>query len=232
MYPRWLWPAFALPGVVWLLILFVRPVLRRRRRRLRRRRSDPAHAVPAWNPLDWNFGWCRQVLTELRRAASTGTSSSARSGTSCSSLAGCILIGYPVAYYIARHAVADEEPAADPARAALLDQLPDADAGVGQPALAGRLRGPVPVGDAHQRPALPPRPGQRSDNYLGGAELHRDHRAGLRLHPVLHPAAVRLARPDRPLHLEAARDLGASPSARSCTSRCRCRSTGFLAAPC
>ena len=25
MYPRWLWPAFALPGVVWLIILFLLP---------------------------------------------------------------------------------------------------------------------------------------------------------------------------------------------------------------
>ena len=25
MYPRWLWPAFAIPGVVWLLILFLLP---------------------------------------------------------------------------------------------------------------------------------------------------------------------------------------------------------------
>ena len=25
MYPRWLWPAFALPGVVWLVLLFLVP---------------------------------------------------------------------------------------------------------------------------------------------------------------------------------------------------------------
>ena len=25
MYPKWLWPAFALPGVVWLILLFLVP---------------------------------------------------------------------------------------------------------------------------------------------------------------------------------------------------------------
>ena len=25
MYPRWLWPGFAFPGVLWLIILFVVP---------------------------------------------------------------------------------------------------------------------------------------------------------------------------------------------------------------
>jgi len=26
MYPRWLWPLSALPGVVWLLLLFLLPL--------------------------------------------------------------------------------------------------------------------------------------------------------------------------------------------------------------
>jgi putrescine transport system permease protein len=61
-------------------------------------------AVPAWNPIDWNTGWMTHVLHLLtpgnifwdvfvRTCAYVGLS-----------LAGCILIGYPVAYYLARHA--------------------------------------------------------------------------------------------------------------------------------
>ena len=29
MYPRWLWPVFAVPGVVWLILLFLVPFIDR-----------------------------------------------------------------------------------------------------------------------------------------------------------------------------------------------------------
>ena len=65
MYPRWLWPAFALPGVVWLLLLFLLPfyaVIG-----VAFGSVDPIllTPMPAWNPLDWNIGWFSQVLGEL-----------------------------------------------------------------------------------------------------------------------------------------------------------------------
>jgi ABC-type spermidine/putrescine transport system permease subunit I len=103
VYRRWLWPGFALPGVVWLIVLFVVPfyavlavafgtvdLL-----------SQP---VPVWNPLEWNVGW---VVEVLHRLAPGGTFSGLAVRTIeyvAISLALSLAIGYPVAYYIARHA--------------------------------------------------------------------------------------------------------------------------------
>ena len=97
----------------------------------------------------------------------------------------------------ARRALEGARPArADPA---VLDQLPDADAGLDQPALAGRLGHEVP---ARRRASsalflslgLLAEPG----GWLNGQPTTVDPRARLRLHPVPDPAAVRRARPHRP----------------------------------
>jgi spermidine/putrescine transport system permease protein len=104
MYPRWLWPGFALPGVIWLIILFlvpfyavigvafggINPIL-----------ETP---IPAWNPLDWNVGWMNQVLHDLGPGGVYWEAEKRTLEYVAISLALCILIGYPVAYYIARHA--------------------------------------------------------------------------------------------------------------------------------
>ena len=55
MYPKWLWPVFALPGVVWLILLFLTPfyaVIG-----VAFGGVDPIfqNPLPAWNPLDWDF---------------------------------------------------------------------------------------------------------------------------------------------------------------------------------
>src|SRR2546429_460843 len=65
MYPRWLWPAFAIPGVVWLLILFLLPfyaVIG-----VAFGNIDPIlqTPIPAWNPLNWNTRWVAHVLDVL-----------------------------------------------------------------------------------------------------------------------------------------------------------------------
>jgi spermidine/putrescine transport system permease protein len=104
MYPRWLWPAFALPGVVWLLILFLLPfyaVIG-----VAFGGVDPVllTAVPAWNPLNWNTGWVNYVLQLLVPGHIYWDVFVRTCEYVVLSLAGCILVGYPVAYYIARHA--------------------------------------------------------------------------------------------------------------------------------
>jgi ABC-type spermidine/putrescine transport system permease subunit I len=98
-----LWAAMALPGTLWLVALFV----------------IPAYAIlavafggidpilrttsPAWNPLDWDFAAMRHTLDRVfggdlgRVFVRTGLFALA-------SLALCFLIGYPVAYYVARKA--------------------------------------------------------------------------------------------------------------------------------
>lgn len=104
MYPRWLWPLSALPGVVWLLLLFLLPLYVVVG--VAFGSVDPVllQPIPAWNPAHWNTGWITHVLDQflpgnvfwdvaLRTCEYVGLS-----------LAGCILIGYPVAYFVARHA--------------------------------------------------------------------------------------------------------------------------------
>ena len=104
MYPRWLWPAFAIPGVVWLLILFLLPfyaVIG-----VAFGNIDPIlqTPIPAWNPLNWNIGWVAHVLNELTPGGVYWDVFLRTFRYVALSLGGCILIGYPVAYYIARHA--------------------------------------------------------------------------------------------------------------------------------
>jgi len=104
MYPRWLWPAFALPGVVWLLILFALPFYAVVG--VAFGSVDPIllTAVPAWDPRDWNLGWVSQVLGELKPGGIYWDVFLRTIEYVALSLAGCVAIGYPVAYYIARHA--------------------------------------------------------------------------------------------------------------------------------
>src|SRR5215211_2231777 len=65
MYRRWLWPAFALPGLVCLILLFVVPFYAVVSVALGR--VDPIlfQPVPIWNPLEWNVGWLVEVLERL-----------------------------------------------------------------------------------------------------------------------------------------------------------------------
>jgi spermidine/putrescine transport system permease protein len=104
MYPRWLWPLFALPGVAWLAILFLLPFYAVVG--VAFGSVDPIllTAVPAWNPLQWNTGWMAHVLSELVPGGIYWTVMVRTTEYVGFSLAGCMLIGYPVAYYIARHA--------------------------------------------------------------------------------------------------------------------------------
>ena len=70
MYRRWLWPGFALPGVLWLLVLFVVPFYAVVA--VAFGTVDPilAQPVPIWNPLEWNVGW---IIEVLHRFAPGGT---------------------------------------------------------------------------------------------------------------------------------------------------------------
>ncbi len=104
MYPRWLWPTFAAPGVIWLILLFLVPfyaVIG-----VAFGSVDPilGFAVPAWNPANWNTGWVTQVLGELAPGGIYWDVAVRTIEYVVISLAGCALIGYPVAYYIAPHA--------------------------------------------------------------------------------------------------------------------------------
>jgi spermidine/putrescine transport system permease protein len=104
MYPRWLWPSFALPGVLWLIVLFIIPfyaVIG-----VAFGTIDPIllSAVPIWNPAEWNVGWMGEVLSRLEPGGDFWTVFVRTCEYVFVSLGLSLLIGYPVAYYIARHA--------------------------------------------------------------------------------------------------------------------------------
>ncbi len=101
---RALWPALAAPGVAWLVLLFLAPfyaILA-----VAMGTIDPIflQPQPEWNPYFWDPAAFRDVFREivgggalgetfLRTILYVGVASTL-----------CILIGYPVAYYVARRA--------------------------------------------------------------------------------------------------------------------------------
>ena len=99
----WLWRALAAPGLAWLLLFFVTPFYTLLS--VAMGRLDPvfSSAEPVWNPIHWNPAIFPEVLGELfggrlgaifmRTFVYVGVASTL-----------CLLIGYPVAYYLARHA--------------------------------------------------------------------------------------------------------------------------------
>jgi len=103
MGSRWTWRLVALPGVVWLSVFFllafyvVLAVAFGNQDTL----SQP---VPHWNPLDWNVGYVIDTLDNfwsggpfLKVSLRTVEFVAIAVGLS-------LLVGYPVAYFAARHA--------------------------------------------------------------------------------------------------------------------------------
>jgi spermidine/putrescine transport system permease protein len=95
------WAAMATPGTVWLLALFVVPAYAILA--VAFGGIDPIlrTAEPAWNPADWDFTSMRHVIDRVF----TGDLAHVfvRTGLyALLALIGCFVIGYPVAYYVAR----------------------------------------------------------------------------------------------------------------------------------
>ena len=104
MYKRWLWPSFAFPGVLWLVLLFVVPFYAVLGVALGT--VDPIlfQPVPIWNPAEWNVGWITEVLHRLAPGGEWFGVGIRTIEYVAISLGLSLLIGYPVAYYVARHA--------------------------------------------------------------------------------------------------------------------------------
>jgi spermidine/putrescine transport system permease protein len=101
---RLFWPSFAFPGALWLVLLFLVPTYAVVA--VAFGTTDPifSNPVPAWNPFDWQFDTMKQVLHDLRPGQPFFTVFVRTFEYVGLSLLGCLLIGYPVAYYLARHA--------------------------------------------------------------------------------------------------------------------------------
>ena len=104
LYPRWFWPGFAVPGIGWLLLLFVLPFyvifavafgtvdLFR-------------NPLPVWQPWFWSSQYLTDVLEKIFGANAFLRPAFVRTFVYvfiASSI--CLVIGYAVAYYVARFA--------------------------------------------------------------------------------------------------------------------------------
>jgi ABC-type spermidine/putrescine transport system permease subunit I len=103
---RWYWPIFAVPGLIWLVLLFLTPFYAIMA--VAFGGLDPIFAgtAPAWNPADWDFTTFRGVVGEVFGGGGLGLQAIFIRTLIYVSVAvvSCILIGYPVAYFVARHA--------------------------------------------------------------------------------------------------------------------------------
>jgi spermidine/putrescine transport system permease protein len=97
------WAGFALPGVGWLLAFFVVPVYAVMA--VSFGGIDPILRTtrPAWNPLDWNFTSMSEILDRVA-GGDLGRVFLRTFWFIALALAGCIAIGYPIAYFVARKA--------------------------------------------------------------------------------------------------------------------------------
>ncbi|MGE0140273.1 MAG: ABC transporter permease [Ilumatobacteraceae bacterium] len=97
------WSSFALPGVAWLCAFFLVPIYAVLAAAFGT--TDPLLRIlrPEWNPLQWDFKLFGDVLERVF-GGDLGHVFVRTFGFVALALAGCCLIGYPVAYYVARRA--------------------------------------------------------------------------------------------------------------------------------
>jgi putrescine transport system permease protein len=97
------WRAFALPGVGWLCLFVVVPayaVLAMAMGNV----NLLLEPIPAWNPATWNPGWVSKAFSGALPGGEYWPAVRNTLVYVTASLALCFAIGYPVAYYVARHA--------------------------------------------------------------------------------------------------------------------------------
>ncbi len=104
-YPRWFWPSLATPATAYLLILFLVPlyvILCVTFGGLNQILLTPQ---PIWNPLHWNTAVIAFTLSNLSHSDGIYQASFIRTFAYVGLATGmCLLVGYPFAYFVARHA--------------------------------------------------------------------------------------------------------------------------------
>jgi spermidine/putrescine transport system permease protein len=103
MLSRSYWRAFALPGVGWLCLFVVVPayaVLAMAMGKV----NLLLEPVPAWDPTTWNPGFVSEAFSGALPGGEFWPSVRNTLVYVSVSLGLCFAIGYPVAYYVARHA--------------------------------------------------------------------------------------------------------------------------------
>jgi putrescine transport system permease protein len=103
MDTRWYWRAFALPGVAWLVLFVLVPTYALIA--VATGQVDQLfRPIPAWNPADWNVGFLIQAFSGAAPGGEYWPTVRNTIVYVGGALGLCVIIGYPVAYYIARHA--------------------------------------------------------------------------------------------------------------------------------
>jgi putrescine transport system permease protein len=100
---RGLWQVLAAPGVVWLVLFFLTPFYAIFA--VAMGRLDPLFlsAEPVWNPLEWKGSVFGEVFSDLFGGQLGVVFFRTLSFVAIAALL-CLLIGYPVAYYVSRRA--------------------------------------------------------------------------------------------------------------------------------
>jgi spermidine/putrescine transport system permease protein len=102
--PRWFWPSFAAPASIYLLVFFVFPfyvVIA-----VTFGTVDPIlrEPVPAWNPTTWNTAVLNFTISNLTHTDGLYHEAFIHTFVFVGlATLGCLLIGYPFAYFLARH---------------------------------------------------------------------------------------------------------------------------------
>jgi ABC-type spermidine/putrescine transport system permease subunit I len=104
-FPSWFWPSFAAPASIWLIVLFVVPfyvILS-----IAFGGVDPIFLTPepVYNPVGWDASSFVRVASGFTTAGSIYQGALLHTAVFvAAATALCLVIGYPVAYFIARHA--------------------------------------------------------------------------------------------------------------------------------
>jgi putrescine transport system permease protein len=102
-YPRWFWGAFGAPGLVWVALFFVVPVYTILA--IAMGKPDPIFLDPnpTWNPLEWDVSAFETVFSQFGPGETFFVVFVRTFAYVAIALALSLAIGYPVAYFIARH---------------------------------------------------------------------------------------------------------------------------------
>ena len=105
-YPKGFWPSFAAPATIWMLLFFITPFYSVFA--LAFGTIDPfwRDAVPVWNPMQWNSSAFQETVQKIIGPGDTAIYRPAFIRTFTFVIIAsvlCLVIGYPVAYFVARY---------------------------------------------------------------------------------------------------------------------------------
>jgi spermidine/putrescine transport system permease protein len=99
----WYYPALAAPGIVWLLLLFILPFYAIAAVAFGARDQIFGLPIPAWNPLEWQFTTFVDIARQFAEEGGIQAQFVRTLAYVAISVTICLLMGYPVAYYVARY---------------------------------------------------------------------------------------------------------------------------------